>query len=89
MLEWIPYRVAAGLAHIGPDMNTGHYRSFLAEAAPGRGNQLCYRFRVTDDDSPSRFAQAAQSHLINRLCYLCFLVHDDVRWGAQSGSQHL
>ena len=73
-LSWIPYRIVAGVTHAGPTLQAGHYRGFLSEASPGRGNPHGYRFRITDDDVPSRIASAEQNRILGHQCYMCFLI---------------
>ena len=73
-LSWIPHRLMAGVTHAGPTLQAGHYRGFLSEASPGRGNPNGYRFRITDDNVPSRIANAEQNRILSHQCYMCFLL---------------
>ena len=72
-LAWIPYHVTAGVVHVGQTLQEGHYRSYLSEASPGRGNPHGHRFRITDDNTPSQVANAVQNRTLSHQCYMCFL----------------
>ena len=66
-VQWMPYRILAGITHAGRDTKCGHYRAFLSDAP------LSTNTWFTDDGQPAKSCTDDLLHHIHHECYMCFL----------------
>ena len=66
-VQWMPYRILAGITHAGRDTKSGHYRAFLSDAP------LSPNIWFTDDGQPAKSCTDDLLHHIHHECYMCFL----------------
>ena len=66
-VQWMPYRILAGITYAGRDTKCGHYRAFLSDAP------LSTNTWFTDDGQPAKCCTDDLLHHIHHECYMCFL----------------
>ena len=81
--QWIPYKLASGVLHLGRSPYSGHYRSFLIRDVASSGdeshelhpNQFVHTF-LTDDGHDAAATSEEDLTLIQRNVYMLWYIRD-------------